>query len=208
VGDALLYAARDLDCSRVNPVTAGDLVKQTCVNVWQASGNIYGHTMGRAIQALGQALGAAPLAQGSPDWARSLMGDHRRYPKTGLVDADRAALGGSPFFPGGPLETSGPTITIVTPAASADLSAPVTIHARAKDNYGVKTFVLSIDGQPVATEAFSPVTLTPVTQDFTVTGIEHIWDPAGVALGTHTISLRAEDTHGNVATASVTVTKR
>jgi hypothetical protein len=200
VGEANLRAARDLDCSEVVPATATDPVSDTCRQIWLKDGQIYGHTMGRTVQALAQALGAALLAGDSADWERSLLGDHRRYPALELTDGQRAFFGGSHFFPGGedPMTAE---ITLVSPQPGATVSRPVLIRATARDKYGVKSLSLTVDNTVVANEPFSPV-----DGDVGIAGIEVLWDPATVTTGRHTIRVRADDTAGNIEGTNINVT--
>jgi hypothetical protein len=201
VGDALLAAARDLDCSRVNPVLRTDPVKDTCRQVWLASGNPYGYTMGRAVKALAQALGAAPLPADAPGWSQSLMGDYRGYPRVGLGDAERAVFGRSPFFPGS-RDLVQPEVTIFAPAAGATITAPLMIRATARDDVGVRDLLLEIDGQRVTEAAVE----SPFDGDLQTVGLQLLWDPAKVAPGIHQVSVIAFDTSGNVGSMNLNVT--
>jgi hypothetical protein len=200
VSDAYLRAARDLDCSDVAPSNATDPVNDTCLQVWLKSGQIYGQTMGRAVQALARALGAVPLATGSPDWSTSIMGNYERYPAVGLGDGERTWFGGSHFFPGSD-DPLGAEITLISPAPGATVWQPFIIQATARDNYGVRSLSILVDDTVLTNDEISPV-----DGDFGIAKIEVRWDPGTVTPGLHTIRVRAVDTAGNTESTNINVT--
>jgi hypothetical protein len=57
----------------------------------------------------------------------TVMGGHWNYPNTGLVDADRAFLGVSSYYPGF-VDPVAPTVTIISPTSGAMVSGTVTIE--------------------------------------------------------------------------------
>jgi hypothetical protein len=211
VGDAHLYAARDLDCGRVNPVTPDDQVHQTCRTSWQGSSRIYGHAMGRAARALLAALGAPLIDPSSPDHDKTLMGDYTRYPEIGLSDTDRAVLHSSHFFPGS-RDILPAVASVLSPAAGAAVSGMVEIRAAARDDYGVKNVDLFIDGRQVhpMDGSWCPESdncaRSPFEGDVSAVGMVYGWDTAASPPGPHSITFRVEDVSGNRSEAQATVT--
>lgn len=96
---------------------------------------------------------------------------------------------------GAPVDTTPPTVSMSAPANGATVSGnSVVVSANASDNVAVGNVQFLLDGSPLG----SPVLQAPYTLN---------WDSTAVANGTHTLSARATDTAGNVATATaVTVT--
>jgi hypothetical protein len=201
MGDAILTAARDLDCSHVNPTSHTDPVKDTCLQVWLKSGNVYGHTMGRSVQALARALGAQPIARDAPGWSQSLLGDYRGYPRVGLDDAARAVFGLSQFFAGNTDKTR-PEVTLLTPVPGETLKDPFVIRALARDDVGVKSLQVYIDHVLVP----NTETLSPFEGDPGVIGLQYEWDPNSVAPGLHDFFATASDVNGNSDSVSIQVT--
>jgi hypothetical protein len=189
----------DLDCHRVQPVFPGDPIQDTCNGQW-AGGNIYGFGIGAAAQLLGFALGGPGYSPGTSEAAASLLGEHWRYPATGLAERERAIFAASHFFPGSH-DAVGPIARLVKPASGAEASGIVSLEGGATDNYGLKSVSLFIDGTAVDEE-----THTPFQDDYTGLSVLHDWDTGQVATGLHTVEIRAEDTSGNTAQASVKVT--
>ncbi len=97
-------------------------------------------------------------------------------------------------FEAGPAsgDTSAPAIAILSPANGATLTGGVTIHADASDANGVEHVEFLIDG-----------TLRYAT---TKTPYDWTFDTAGLANGTHTITVKAFDLGGNFGTASISIT--
>ena len=94
VGDAVLLAGMDLNCDRVREEAA----RKVCRESWLPSGHIYGFGVGAMAHELGHAFNLPHPPPGSPDWPRTVMGEHWNYPKTGLSDSDRSILATSCFF--------------------------------------------------------------------------------------------------------------
>jgi hypothetical protein len=86
--------------------------------------------------------------------------------------------------------TTPPTVSLTAPASGASLSGTVTLQASAAATAPatVSAVQFLLDGQPLG----SPVTSTPYTFNWTV---------GSTSLGSHTLSARATDSNGNVATA-------
>ncbi len=92
--------------------------------------------------------------------------------------------------------TAPPTVNMVSPAGGASVSGTVTLQASASAAAGASITAVQflLDGQPLGT----PVTTPPYS---------YTWTVGSTPLGTHTLSARATDSQGDVATASpVTVT--
>ena len=86
-------------------------------------------------------------------------------------------------------DTTAPVVTIASPASGTTVSGSVAITASSSDASGVASVSLLIDGTIVG----SSDTTAPYT---------FVWNSASSSNGSHTISARAIDTRGNVATAT------
>ncbi|HKB64383.1 MAG TPA: S8 family serine peptidase [Pyrinomonadaceae bacterium] len=105
----------------------------------------------------------------------------------GRLNAARAmALAG-----GGTVDTTPPTTSITSPAASAAVSGSVTVSVSATDNVSVTSVALSIDGVVRGTDSSSPCAF--------------LWDTTTVSNGLHTLTASASDAAGNSASYSITV---
>lgn len=93
---------------------------------------------------------------------------------------------------GGKADRTLPTISITSPTNGATVSGTTNITVSAKDNVGVVSVSLSVDGALVGSSNTSPFT--------------NIWNSGTVSNGTHTLSLTAKDAAGNQATSSIQVT--
>ena len=82
-----------------------------------------------------------------------------------------------------------PTVSITGPASATTLTDIVTITADATDNVGVAGVQFLIDGAIAGVEDVS----TPFT---------YAWDTRSATNGSHTLSARARDAAGNVATST------
>jgi hypothetical protein len=93
-----------------------------------------------------------------------------------------------------PSETTPPTVVMTAPSDGATVAGTVTVTARASDDTGVAGVQFLVDGVALGMED----TRAP---------FEVSWDTQTVPDGPHTLTARARDTAGNVATsAPVTVT--
>src|SRR5581483_7294370 len=91
-------------------------------------------------------------------------------------------------------DTTPPTVSITSPSNGATISGTVTVTANASDNVGVAGVQFLLDGAALGAED----TAAPYSVAF---------DTTKVANGSHTLTARARDAAGNVATSSpVTVT--
>jgi hypothetical protein len=91
--------------------------------------------------------------------------------------------------------TSPPVVAITTPADGASVYDTVGIEGTASDDVGVDTVEVSVDGGAYVSAVG--------TADWSVW--THSIDATLLTDGNHTITARATDTSGNVATASVTI---
>lgn len=93
------------------------------------------------------------------------------------------------------VDSTNPTTSITSPAANARIKGTINVTANASDNSGTVSKVeLYLDGgsTPIATDTSSPYSLS--------------WNSALTTNGTHTLTVKAYDPSGNVATsAGVTV---
>jgi Bacterial Ig domain len=89
-------------------------------------------------------------------------------------------------------DTTAPTIQISSPAAGATLSGVATVSGTASDNAQVASVAVSVDGG-----AYAAAQGTASWSYALATG--------SLANGTHTVSVRATDSSGNVGAASVAV---
>lgn len=80
-----------------------------------------------------------------------------------------------------------PTVSLTAPKNGVAVRSNVTITASASDNIGIKEVNFNVDGVPVGKDATVPYSIT--------------WDSTTVADGSHTLSAKAVDMAGNVATA-------
>jgi hypothetical protein len=90
-------------------------------------------------------------------------------------------------------DLAAPTVAITSPASGATLSGIVTARVTASDDVGVVGVQLTIDGTPMGAEDTAPP-------------YELLWNTAGTANGTHTVTAVARDSAGRATTASAVVT--
>ena len=86
-------------------------------------------------------------------------------------------------------DTTPPTVSLTNPTANQTVSGTVPVAANASDDVALASVQFLLDGQPLG----NPVTSPP----YAVT-----WDTTTAAGGSHTLSAKATDTSGNVATAA------
>lgn len=90
-------------------------------------------------------------------------------------------------------DTEPPTVSITSPADSAEVSGNVTITADADDNEGVSIVDFYVDDTQVGDDGEAPY--------------EYLWDASGAEPGSeHTLEAAAYDEAGNEAWDSITVT--
>jgi hypothetical protein len=85
-------------------------------------------------------------------------------------------------------DTQPPTVSVTAPTAGAVLSGTVTLQAGASDNVGVSGVQFLLDGSALGAEDTTAPYALPL-------------DTTALAAGPHTVSARARDASGNVATA-------
>jgi RHS repeat-associated protein len=100
--------------------------------------------------------------------------------------------------------TAPPAVSIISPTAGATVSGPdpVPISATASDDVGVTRVEFYADGRHLGDKATGPYTASWDTLDLLHTAFD---DPPGSARTTHTVTVKAYDTSGNVTTGSVQV---
>ncbi len=107
--------------------------------------------------------------------------------KTAQNVADQAVWG-APKIVGWP-DTKAPSVSMTAPADGATVSGTVTLSATASDNRGVAGVQFLIDEVALGPEATSePYAMS--------------WDSTTASSGSHTLSARARDAAGNVATSA------
>ena len=139
--------------------------------------------------------GAVAGADGSCSGAGAWSGDPESRPEP-LVNAFRAV--GAPDVEEPPAN-SAPTLTITGPGDGSTVAGRVAVGARATD----------AEDQPSALKVEYQVDGGPWTaMGFNSRGDYHwnIWDTTGVPDGVHSVTVRATDTVGATATASIAVT--
>ena len=87
-----------------------------------------------------------------------------------------------------------PTVSLTAPANGASVSGTVTLAATASDNDRVAGVRFLLDN------------ITPLAAEDTAAPYSLSWNTTTVANGTHTLTARARDFAGNIATSTVTVT--
>jgi hypothetical protein len=92
-----------------------------------------------------------------------------------------------------PTDHTPPTVSITAPRSGSSVSGITTISATAADNVGVVKVEFYVDGKLLATDTASPYTTT--------------WNPATVALGTHSLTSKAYDQAGNSTTSAAVSVK-
>jgi chitodextrinase len=86
-------------------------------------------------------------------------------------------------------DTTPPSVALTAPADDATVSGSVALSATASDDAGVAGVQFLLDGSPIGAE--------DTTAPYAAT-----WASAGATNGAHTLSARARDTAGNLATAT------
>jgi hypothetical protein len=90
-------------------------------------------------------------------------------------------------------DTTPPSVSLTAPTDGATLMGSVTLSADATDDIGVSKVEFLLDGSLLATDTTAPYSSS--------------WNTKSAANGSHTLSVRATDSSGNVATsATVSVT--
>lgn len=139
------------------------------------------NTLSPAANATSSSSGAPPLFPVTPG-----------YGGGGGSVSNIGSGGGSSPAP----DTTPPTVSLAAPTASSTVSgASVTLTATASDNVAVAHVQFKVDGANVG----SAINASPYATT---------WNSTGVADGLHTLSAVAEDTSGNYATSSITITVR
>jgi len=90
--------------------------------------------------------------------------------------------------PTGSTDTTPPTVNLLTPTASQNVSGPVDLTATAADASGIASVKFLVDGQVVGEDTTDPYSFS--------------WNSAALANGTHTVAAQATDKSGLTATSS------
>jgi len=102
----------------------------------------------------------------------------------GRVDAAAAVVAATQTNPAS--DTTRPTVAITSPSDNSAASGVVRVAVSATDASGIADVVLSLDGQPFATDTLSPYMFAVETRS--------------LVRGTHTLSCVATDAFGNAST--------
>jgi hypothetical protein len=86
-------------------------------------------------------------------------------------------------------DTVSPAVTLTAPAPGASVSGSVGLSAAASDNVAVDHVTFRVDGLAIGSDSTAPYGLT--------------WSSTSVPEGSHTVSVRAADTAGNVSKDSI-----
>jgi hypothetical protein len=98
------------------------------------------------------------------------------------------------FIGGGPApDTTPPSVSLTAPTSGSTVAGTVTLSATASDNVAVQSVQFKVDGTNIG----SAITSSPYTTT---------WNSTGVADGSHMLYAVAEDTVGNYATSSISIT--
>jgi hypothetical protein len=174
----------------------GDLILTT--NLGGGYGSWYGTSLATPIAA---AVGALALAEDPSLTASALVTllkknsddlgapGYDQYFGWGRVNAYRAvqAAKGGATTP----DTTVPGVSITSPISGATETGTFAVQGTASDDVGVTNIQFYVDGSLVSSTAVSPFGFS--------------WNSAGVANGTHTLTVKAYDAANNVGSASVTV---
>jgi thermitase len=106
----------------------------------------------------------------------------------GRVNAYKAVLAAQ-SVPAG--DTIPPTVTISSPGNGATVAGTIQVQGTATDNVGVTSIQFLVDGTQVSSASTSPFAFA--------------WSSAGVANGSHTLTVQASDAAGNVGSSVITV---
>jgi len=174
----------------------GDLILTT--NLGGGYGSWYGTSFSAPIAAGVGALALAENPSLSPSALVTLLKKNSddlgapgydQYFGWGRVNAYRAvqaAKGGTTTA-----DTTAPVVSITSPTSGATVKGTFLVQGTATDNVGVKTIQFYVDSSLVSSAVASPFGFS--------------WNSAGVANGTHTLTVKAYDAANNVGSASVTV---
>ena len=103
--------------------------------------------------------------------------------------ADEFNLAAVEVLSAGGVDTTPPTVAIISPVPAATVATLQTLTAQASDNVGVASVQFQLDGANLG----APITAAPY---------ELVWDSSSTSPGTHTLTAIARDGTGNTATAS------
>ena len=95
------------------------------------------------------------------------------------------------------VDNTPPTVALVAPAKNASIGASFAASATASDAYGISSVQFLVDGQASGPALTAPDAGTQYTYSATLSG-------AGLADGTHSVTVAATDQAGNVATTAPT----
>ena len=104
----------------------------------------------------------------------------------GLVDAYKAVVAAK-----GSVTVAPPTVSISSPANGATMSGTISVQGSATSSLSITNVQFLVDSQQVSTASASPFSFS--------------WNSATFANGTHSLTVNAFDSSGNMGTASISV---
>jgi hypothetical protein len=122
------------------------------------------------------------------EWFNGSIDEMRIYNRA-LSAAEIQADMNAPLAPNTPPDTVPPSVAVTAPAANATVFSTVPVKATAADNIGVADVQFLLDGANLG----APATISPY---------EITWNTASAVNGAHTLTARARDVNGNVATST------
>jgi hypothetical protein len=145
-----------------------------------------------ALQGLGFTYTAKADFRGQDSFSLTVFGTANKTRGSSTIHVTVSVTG-----PPGDLavpDTTPPSVSLTAPSGGATVSgSSVTLTATASDNVAVANVQFNVDGSNIGSAvASSPYTTT--------------WNSTGVADGSHTLYAIAQDTSGNYATSSISVT--
>ena len=126
------------------------------------------------------------LKQSAVDRGAPGFDNYYGWGRVDALGAVNAALGTAS------IDSTPPTVTISSPANGATLAGSAQISGTASDNVSLSHVDISIDGQLAGSSQGSPFSIA--------------WNTAGAVNGSHTITVSAYDTSGNMSSATTACT--
>lgn len=134
------------------------------------------------------------LKQGADDLGTVGWDPQYGYGRVNAAKALSLAGGGGSLSapPAAPtVDTTPPVVSFTSPGSGATVANTVSVQVSAVDDTGVASVSLSVDGVSLGTDSSAPYNFS--------------WATLNYANGMHTLTAKAVDTSGNIATASLSV---
>jgi hypothetical protein len=193
--------AYSLRLSPVSGGTGGPTITNVTVSAVTTSGASVGWTTD--VAATSQVEYGLTTAYGTLTTLNSSLVTSHSQPVAGLVantlyhyrvrsknsSGVESISGDAAFTTNNTTDTTAPTVSITSPAASASLAGTVSVTANASDNVAVASVQFLLDGANLGAP--------DITAPYAIS-----WDTTTVVNGAHTLSARATDTSGNIGNAA------